>query len=94
MGFRFRGGRGQPDPAGLSAPADVHLGLDDDSAAELFRDPPRLRRGAGDLPRRDGNAGGPKQFLGLILVNVHTVQGGCRSICPAAERAACAGGFA
>src|SRR5581483_11852548 len=62
---------GEPDAAGLAAPAGQHLRLDDDGAAEAGRRGPRLLGRDGEPPVGDGDADAPEELLALVLVEIH-----------------------
>ena len=73
------GGARELHAAGLAAPADEDLGLDDDlarqpAAEEPLGRRPRLGRGVGDLPGRDRQALGDEQRLGVGFVEFHARQ--------------------
>src|SRR5262249_50877017 len=62
---------GELDPAGLAAPARQHLGLDDDLSTELLRRDASLRGSHRGLPCRRRDPEAPKEFLALVLVEIH-----------------------
>jgi hypothetical protein len=70
LGGLFRRVR-ELDPAGLSAAARQHLGLDDDLRPELLGRCPSLVGGRGDATLRDGNPEAFEELLPLVLVEVH-----------------------
>ena len=73
------GGGGQLDAAGLAAPADEDLGLDDDRRGAAGEDPfgggACLRDRVGDLPDRDRQALGDEQRLGVGFLDLHGRRG-------------------
>ena len=82
---------GDLDAAGLAAPADLHLGLDDDRETELLGRRPRLLRRVGMPPLGHGHAVLGEQLLSLVFEQVHVVQPPsfrARAICPPAGRRA------
>ena len=78
--FRLVRRAGQLDAAGLAPAADEDLGLDDDPVGAGRQEPlggrARLGRRPGDLPRRDGQALGEEQRLGVGFLDLHA--GGLR----------------
>jgi hypothetical protein len=59
------------DPAGLSAAADLHLGLDDDRKPELLGGLHGLLNGGRMAPVRDGNRVLLEQQLALVFEEIH-----------------------
>ena len=59
---------GQLDAAGLAAPPDQHLTLDDDRLADLFSDGARFGRRGCDFPVGDGHAISGEDSLRLVFV--------------------------
>ena len=74
---------GELHAAGLAAPADEDLGLDDDLAGARGEDPlggrARLAGGVGDLPGRDRQALGDEQRLGVGFLDLHAMVGSVRA---------------
>ena len=66
-----RAGR-ELDPAGLSAPARQHLGLDHDLAAELLRGGAGLLGALGETPIRHRDPEAAEELLALVLVEIHS----------------------
>jgi hypothetical protein len=63
---------GELDAARLAAAARVHLGLHDpEAAAQRLGGGDRLVRGGRDAARRDRDAVGGEDLLGLVLVKIH-----------------------
>jgi hypothetical protein len=62
---------GELDPAGLAAPADQHLRLDDDGVADLARGRERRLDGARRPAGRDREAVAREELLALVLEQIH-----------------------
>ena len=58
-------------PAGLTAPARMHLRLHDNLPPQALGARAGLAGSGGDFARRDGNAVAPQNLARLILVQVH-----------------------
>ena len=73
--LRLRGVRGELHAAGLAAPADEHLGLDDDRVGAQGESPlrgrPCLGRRPGDFPGGDRQALGHEEGLGVGFLDLH-----------------------
>ena len=70
LAFGLLGRVDDGDPSRLASAADWYLCLDRD-AAELPRRRAGFRRGSGQPPLRDGDAGRSKLLLGLVLEELH-----------------------
>ena len=62
---------GQLDAAGLAAPADLHLGFDDDRVADPLRLSDRFVHRVGHAARRHRDAEAGKVLLALVLEQIH-----------------------
>ena len=67
----FVGVRGELHAAGLAAPADLDLRLDDDRVAERIGHLHGVVDGVGDVAGRDGDAVAGEELLALVLEQVH-----------------------
>ena len=67
--------RGELDPAGLAAAADLHLRLDDDGVAEPLGDLGRLLGVVRIAALGDRDPVAREQLLALVLEQVHTRRG-------------------
>jgi hypothetical protein len=83
-GVRLRLGpdAGDLDAAGLAAPADLDLRLDDDWVAELLRGGDGLVDGSRRLALRNGDAVLGEELLALVLEEVHRRRGTVHEPCP------------
>src|SRR5260370_33827758 len=70
-GVRFARAVREPCPAGLTAPARMHLRLYGNLPPQALSARASLAGSGGDFARRDGNAVAPQNLARLILVEVH-----------------------
>ena len=71
MGADLVGVVGELDAARLAAPADLHLGLDDDRIAGGLGGGDRFVHGVGDVARADRDVVAGEVLLALVLEKIH-----------------------
>ena len=82
MGSHLVGIVGELDAAGLAAPADLDLGLDDDGISGSLGLGYRLIDGEGDAARADRDAEAGEVLLALVFEEIHvTICGGTLAKC-------------